>query len=341
MAAVTLISTLTYTNFADTTARIFYGGKDLPEVVDLADVMSLYMVESVPRGTGSQRVYDEIDGETYASYKSEGADATKKQTIAGYSKTMTVRRYAAEIDITFEAREYGKEAEVVRKLTSLATFCPQRMALDLTHRLTFCTATSYTDMDGETIATTVGDTKALVSATHSLTGSSSSYSNVITGNPIFSQGSFEVAMDRAVIATVNNFNEQRQMNFNTVVSYSGNGATTRAIRQLQNSTADVSQNNSGVTNVWGGMFRHVTLPRLATTATGAYNSDKAKYWFYIAAGQWEGHLGIWEEPHLKMPSEGNNGEDLHNDNWTFGARCGYGIVTVSPKGLLHSTGVGA
>jgi len=340
MAGTTLISSLTFTQFADTTARIFYGGKDLPQVRDLSEAMSLTMVDYIPKQTGEQKVYDEIDGETYARYKAQGADASKTQVIAGYSKTMTVRRFAAEIDITQEARDYGKEAEVVRKLTSLATFCPQRMALDLTHRFTFAAATSYTDMDGESVDVSMGDALALLSASHTLTGTSSTYSTIVTGNPQFSQGGFEVARLQANTQILNNFGERRVLMFNTVVT-GDDPSTLREVKQLLNSTADVDAAQSGISNVYAGQFRHVVLPRMASTATGAYDSTKAKYWFYVADGEFEFHLGIWEQPHLKMPAPSNNGEDPHNDNWTFGARVGYGICIPSPKGALGSTGLGA
>lgn len=339
MAGYSEISLLNFSEFADTTERIYYMGGDL--VPDLDAVKSLYMVENIPAGTGDRRVYDEIDGETYARLKDEGEEAQKTAVIEGYSKTMYNRRFGVEIDITYEARNYGKNQEILRKLTSLATFCPQRMALDLTHRFTFGTSTSYTDMDGESVDVSTGDTVALISASHTTTsGTPSTYSTVITGNPIFSPGGLEVAMGQANTQIVTNFGERRVMNFNTVVT-GDDPATVRAVKELLNSTADTTGNNPGVVNVYKGMFRHVILPRMATDATGAYDSTKTKYWFYVAAGEWEAHLGIWEEPHLKTPAPGNNGEDMHTDNWTFGTRCGYGICVVSPKGCLGSTGAGA
>jgi len=338
MAGYTQISLLNFSEFADTTERRWLEGPSL--VQDLADVKSLYMVESVPSGTGDRRVYDEIEGETYARLKGEGEDAYKTGVIKGYNKTMYARRFAAEIDITYEARNFGKDQEILRKLTDLATFCPQKMALDLTHRFTFAASTSYTDMDGESVDVSMGDSLAMLSASHTLTGSSSTYSTVVTGNPSFGQGGFEVAKLQANTQVLNNFGERRVMNFNTVVTHD-DPSTVRAVRQLNQSMADITQNNSGVTNVYKGAFRHIVLPRLATTATGAYDSTKAKYWFYMAAGEWEGHLGTWEEPNLKKPAVGNNGEDVHNDDWTFGTRCTYGICVVSAKGVVGSTGLGA
>lgn len=325
--------------FADTTERRFAEGADL--VQDLSDVMSLYQVENIPSGTGDRRLfYESFDADTYARNKAEGEDAQKAKVIMGYYTTMTRKRIAAEIDITYEARTDGKNQNILKKITSLATHVPQRMALDLTHQLTFATATSYTDMDGDTVATAMGDTYALAYATHTLTSAADTYTNVITGNPVFSAGALEVAMGLTNSEILNNFGEQRVMNFNTVVT-ANDPSTIREVRQLLQSTADPDATHSGVVNTYKGLFRHVILPRLATSATGAYDSTKIKYWFYIAVGQWEAHLGIWEAANLKKPAPGNNGEDLHNDSWTFGCRGGYGITIVSGRGCMHSTGAGA
>ena len=335
---VTEISLLSYSEFADTTARRFVEGEAL--VQDLDDAKSLYMSESVPHGTGDRRVYTEYSGETYAHFKAEGADATKSQVVQGYTKTVTARRFGCEIDITAESRMFGKNQEILRKLTSLATFIPQRLALDLTHRITFATATTYVDMDGETVTTTVGDALALVSASHTLAGSSTTYSNVITGNPVFSASALDTARDQANTQIYNDFAERRVMKFNTVVT-TDKSSTVRAVRELLNSSADPNGANAGVFNVDKGMFVHKVLPRIATTATGARDSTKDLYWAYIAVGEWEAHLAMWEEANLKMPAAGNNGEDVHNDNWTFGARGTWGIEIVSPKGFLMSTGAGS
>jgi len=338
MAGTALISTLAFDDLVDTTERIYAKGST--KVADLDAVKSMFMVESVPNGTGDRKVYDEYDGETYARLKVEGGDAQKVQVIKGYNKTMYAKRVAAEIDITFEARTFGKNKEIISRLTSLSTFVPQRMALDGTHRFTFYTATSYVDMDGETVDITMGDSLALGSASHTLTGVSDTYSTIVPGNPQFSAGALEVAMLQANTQILSNFGEQRVLSFDTVVT--GNDpATIKNVKQLLNSTADVDSSNSGVTNEYKGMFKHVILPRLATTATGAYDSTKAKYWFYIASGELEAHLGVWEEANLKTPSSTNNGEDVHNDDWTFGTRGTYGYCIVSPKGFLGSTGLGA
>lgn len=133
MAGYSTISSVSFSDFVDTTERVHAAGDSLIE--DLDRVRSLYKVEVIPPNTGSQRIYDEYDGETYARYKAEGADVSKTNVIKGWNKTMTMRRFGAEIDITWEMRHVGKDQEIINRLTNLAKFCPQRMALDLTHRL--------------------------------------------------------------------------------------------------------------------------------------------------------------------------------------------------------------
>ena len=340
--AFALLNTVSQSEFTDLTERIWGMG---PEMLGGMPARSLFIEQNMAAHTGDTRRFQEIDVETYANMKREGEDATVSTVSHGYSLDMTVRRFAKEVNITWEMRRFNKEPEVVAQLTNLAHFCPQRMELDLTHRLSFATATSYTDLDGETVSTVVGDTLALVSASHTLTDSASTYSNLITGNPVFSPSALQVAEERANTQMLSNLGERRVMNFNTIIT-SDDPATVHAVKQLLASEADVDQSNSGVMNTFRGRYRHVVLPQLASTAVGAYDSTKANYWGLAsigngAANSWQAYLGIWEAANLKTPGSGNNGEDVHNDNWTYGTRCAYGIATVSGRGLLWSTGAGS
>lgn len=334
MAGTSHITSLVFSDFVDTTDRIHNMGDTL--VNDLEAVKSLYQVSMIPKGTGSQRIHDEYDTETYARLKIESGDISKVKAIKGWSKTATMRRFGAEISISWEMRNVGKDREVINRLTSLAKYCPQRMAIDLTHRFTFATSTSYTDMDGETVDVSMGSTTstALIDSTQDLTGSTSTYSSVITGTPYFSKGAYQVARERSNTQIVDNFNNRRIMKFNTIVT-SDDPATVDEVQILKRSTTDPTQNNPGVVNTYKG-FDHVILPRLATDANGAYNSAKAKWWFYVAAGEWPAYLDIYEEPTLSTPMTGNNGEDIHNQDWTFTSTCAYAICVVVARGCLGS-----
>jgi len=330
MAGSTLINSVTFSDLVDTTKRIHSMGEYL--VDDLAAVKMLYKIENIPNNTGTQRIHDEYDTETYAHYKAEGADATKVAVIKGWSKTSYMRRFAAEIDLTHEMSKFAtSDANIVNKMTALAKYVPQRMALDLTHRFTFATSTSYTDMDGDTVDVSMGYTTstALVDSTHDLTGSTSTYSTVITGTPYFSKGAFQIARERANTQIVSNFNERRVYNFKYIVT-SDDPDTVDEVQILLKSKTDPTQNNSGVVNTYADGFVHVILPRLATTAAGAYDSTKAKWWFYVAE-EASLYLDIYEAPYMKAQDE-----DVHNDNTTFGTRGAFAICCVVGRGTLGS-----
>lgn len=336
------LNTVSISQFTDLVERDFGVWND--RFVDTGNAMKLFIVENMADFTGDRRRYAEIDTESFANVKPEGDDAVKAQVQYGYEKDCIMRRFAKEIDITWEMRRLNKKPEVMSRLTSLNQFCPQRMEIDMTHRLTFGTSTSYTDMDGLTVDTTVGDGLALVSAVHTLRGSSSTFSNVITGNPTFSKGGLEIAEGQMNTQILSHFGERRVMDFNTIFS-SDDPSTVNDIKQFLNSTSDVDQNNPSVMNVYYRKYTHVILPWLATTASGVYDSTKAKYWGVVAAGNgvrgWQAYLGVWESPNLKKPMPGNNGEDFHNDNWTYGTRGAWGLCVVSPRGFLLSTGLGS
>lgn len=332
------INLLSFTQLADTTQRLVADAYQ--HLSDLQTVKSLYSVDSIPAGTGTQRTFTSYASELYANYMAEGADAELASHAQGRSKTMTMYRFGKNVEVTHIGMKFANTSKVITQLTSLADYIPQRMAIDLTHRFTFITATSYTDMDGRTIDTTIGDdTYAVVYTAHTLTASSSTYSNVITGNPVFSKGAFEVAKGITNTQMLDDFGNRIVMDFNTVVT-GDDPSTISSVLELLNSTSNPTQNNPGVVNTYKGYFRHVVLPRLATTATGAYNSAKAKYWGYMAIGSgakyWDGHVGIWEDAYSVAQDV-----SVKNDNMEFGTRGAWGLCVVTGRGVVWSTGAGA
>jgi hypothetical protein len=117
--------------------------------------------------------------------------------------------------------------------------------------------------------------------------------------------------------------------------------TMRAVRQILESTADIDAAHEGVVNTYKGKYSHVALPYLATSATGARDATKKKYWFLLAQygspqNSWQSYYGVFENENLKVPAPGNNGEDFSNDDWLYGTRGSMGQVTLSARGLVCS-----
>jgi len=325
-----LISALALDELTDLITKSFVMYQDF----ESRNAEQLFMRDDIPAGTGESKRFDEMDTETFARGMAEGEDAHKVSVAHGYTKTMYWSRRAAEIDITQKMRLTGKDREILAKITSLNHYCPERKELDLTHRLSFATSTEYTNMDGDTVDVTGGDSLAPVYSAHTLKHSSSEWRNRVVNDPVISQGALEAAETLANTNILNNFGETREMNFNIIFT-GKDAATVRTVRKILQSTSDIDQTNPGVANTYTG-YRHVILSKLATDANGALDTTKRRWWGIFADGQVQQHYGVWEENNLKTPSAGSNGDDVHNDNWTYGSRMAYGIALVSARGLIMS-----
>lgn len=330
----TFLNTATFPELTDLVNRNFVsvGGMIVP------NAKQLFMTDSMGPNEGELKLIQEYDTTTYARAKPQGVDAKKAAFGIGYYITIKVKRIGIESEITFEMRRYNKKQEVMAAITSLPYFCPQRVELDLTHRLTFCSSTSYTDIDGNSVDLTVGDGLALASTVHTLKFSTLTYSNRVSGDPLFSKGALEAAELLTTTDILSNFGEKRVMDFNTIVT--GNNPTIcNAVKQFLRSVSDNTQNNAGVVNVNQDKYRHVILTQLATTATGAIDSTKKNWWFLAAVGSmlrgWQAWYVEWEAQNL-IPSTSGNGTDVHKDIWYYNVRQSYNIGIVSGRGLICS-----
>lgn len=330
----TFLNTVTFPELTDLVNRKFISVGGL--IVPVAK--SLFITDTMGAGEGELKLLQEYDTTTYAKAKNQGADAKRASFGIGYYITIKAKRIGMESEITWEMRRYNKKQEVLAAITSLAYFCPQRVELDLTHVFTFASSTSYTDLDGNVVDLTVGDGLALVSTVHTLKFSSTTYSNRISGDPLFSKGSLEAAELLTTTDILSNFGEKRVMDFNTIIT--GNNPTVcNAVKQFLTSISDNTQNNAGVVNVNKDKYRHVILPQLNTTATGAIDSTKKNWWFLAAIGAglrgWQAYYIEWEAQNL-IPSTEGNGVDVHKDVWYHNVRQAYNKGAVSGRGLIAS-----
>ncbi len=299
----------------------------------------MFVIESIPANSGNTREYTEVDLQEYAKFKGQGDQAQRAKVQQGYNKVITSYRVALDIGITYEMRTQNKYPEVVRRLTNLANTAINRRELDLTHRLTFGTATSYTDMDGRSIDVSLGDTLALFSTAHTIKGSSSTFRNRLANNPQLSRGALEGIEQLAAEQTMNQFGEKQVIPFDIIWTSDDPNTINTAMEYLK-SVAAPDFANSGVTNVYKAKYKHVILPRLATDNNGAVDTTKRKYWGLASSIYSTAHLAVWEEPHLKVPENLNAGEDFASDDWNFGVRAGYGIAIVNGSWIKFSSGDG-
>lgn len=284
--------------------------------------------------------HSSLDGFTFAKRKGEGDDYQQENPTQNYSKIMTKYRVGLKATITWEMRTYDKYREIARVLRGLGEASAQRMDLDLTHRFTFGTATSYVDQDGVTVPTTVGDGLALFSASHTVRGSSTTYRNLVANNPVFSKGGLEAGETLFAVQMIDSAGNKVVVKPEAIVT-TDDPNTNNTVAEYLRSTAAPDASHSGVTNTYRSKYNHIVLPYLATTSTGARDSSKEKYWMLASISHTDAILEISENPHMVAPSSGKNSEDFDNDDWMFKASSAYGIEITDPKWIVLSQGNGA
>ena len=292
---------------------------------------------NIDEHTGNTREFTEVDTNEYLSYKAQGAQAAAGIVQQGYTKTMTKYRIAENMAITYEMRTENKYPEVVKELTNGGSKGYKTIDLDLSHRITFGTATSYTDRVGRTISIDCGDDFQLFYSAHTLKGSATTYRNRLANNPRLSKGALE-GMERLVTEeTYNQLGEAKKgVSFDILFTTDDPNTVNTAMEYLK-SVAAPEGTNSGVTNVYQAKYKHVILPRVATTAAGATDSDKRYYWGIASSELSSFYFGMWEAPHMMSP-QGNGGIDIQTDDWVYPVRAGYGITTVGANFIKFSSG---
>jgi len=328
------LNTATLPQFTDLVTRMFT--EKLVTVPQLMRTSWLVREQAIPEWTGQFRRFAEFpDRSLYAKIKDEGNAAQKAKIQYWYEKDLQVVRKGIDISITIEMRKQWKNQEIVQWLVDLTETCQNRLDLDLSHRITFATATTYTNMEWRSEDITVWDGFQLAYTAHTLTGASTTYRNVLAWNPQFSKWALENIKKLAVEETFNNLWEKMAMDFN-VIFCTDDENTNNAIDELLNATADITSANAWTYNVYKGWMKKVRLPRVATTATWGVDTTKAKYWGIASTPNTQLVLWVSEAPYLITPAAGNNGEEFSTENWNYAARNAYWIATISWRWLKFS-----
>jgi hypothetical protein len=271
----------------------------------------------------------------FASFVPEGQNARAAAFQYGYEKDLQVRRYGLDIGITRLMRIGNKNPEIISSVVNLSRSINEGLELDLTHFLTFGTSTSYVDRDGNTRDISTADGLALFSASHTLSGSALTYSNIVSGNPAFSKGSLET-MERLIMEqTYDNLGQKLAMKFD-LIWCGDDSVTNNRIDEELGATADTTSSNAGTINVNNRKYRKVKLPYLATLATGAVDTTKRRYWGIACSEYTSLNCRMLEKPYLKTPQDGNNGEEFSSENWQYASRGSYGLAVVDAMWIKGS-----
>jgi hypothetical protein len=294
---------------------------------------ALYDVENTSLLNGEE---SSLDGFSVAKIKKEGEDFAYLDINQGDNKTWSIYEVGGMTKITWKMRVGNKYREMNARISNLGRAAAKRMEMDLTHRFTFGTATSYTNLDGNTVSTTTGDALALFYSAHTVNGSSTTFRNQVANNPVLSKGGLEAAEKLFATQMLDANGETVFEEPDTLITTNDPNTVNTALEYLR-STSAPDAGVSGVENVYKGKYRLIVLPYLSTTAAGVYNSDKAKYWMLANLKNTDAICKVLEAPTFIPPTE-NDGKEFETMDWKFACHAAYAIEVVRANWIVMSAG---
>ena len=277
--------------------------------------------------------YSSIDNPGFARRKDQGGAYTIGNPRQGYSMTLTKSRIGLMQSITWEMRQYDKYREIEKRMRFLGESTAMRIELDLTHLFTFgLQASSYTNMDGETISTTTGDAVQIFSNSHTVTGSATTVDNYM-GTTTFSRTGLEEG-ERLFVNMVNN-NDIKVVPMPDTIITSDEPAMVNAVNEFLKST-QVPDTADNAVNVYKSKYKHIVLPYLATTSAGAPTSTGRYYWMLADLKHKDAIVEFSEMPTFKMATPNSNGEDFETDDWKAKSSASYAYGVLDFKWITGS-----
>ena len=278
--------------------------------------------------------HSQIDGPGFARRKNEGQRYVIGSPKQGYSLLLTQARIGFMESVTWEMRKFDKYREIDRVMRRLGETTANRMELDLTHQFTFgMSASSYVNMDGETVATTAADGVNIFSASHTMTGATGNVSNLITAK--FSKAGLASA-EQLFTLMRDNLGTKVVVKPDTIVT-SDDPATINAVQEFLRSSGMPDTANNG-DNVYKAKYKHLVLPYLATDSLGNPDTTKVNYWILADLSHTDAILEISENPTFTAPKIGGNGEDFLTDDWSFKSSATYDYGVADFKWAVGSNG---
>jgi len=226
-----------------------------------------------------------------ARRRNEGDDAYKGNPKQGYSVTMTQQEIALGVDVTKQMRMFDKYDEIMRRVRGMGKSAERRMEMDVAAYLSYAWSTSFTNIDGESISVAGPDGLAMISASHTVNGSSSTFSNQIatTHSPI--SDSVLQGLEELFNGFLDDDGRTVPVTPNTIIT--GTHAPTKhAVQKILRSIQESGTTDNDI-NTFKGSYNHLVVPFLDfNLATEARDSNKARYVFLAALNPTENGLLI-------------------------------------------------
>lgn len=274
-----------------------------------------------------------------ARRKARGADAQKASTGQGYTVNFTQQTVALQADVEYELRKFDKYNEIMRLIRELSGSTNERMEFDLAAYLTYAWATSYTNIDGETVSTSTPDGLALIDDTHTPNKSADTWSNEIdtTHSPIST--SVLEGLEQKFNTFLDEGKGRPLFNRPTHILHGRHSPTKHEISRILKSNQEAGTANNDV-NTFKGVYTQVEVPYLGYEPSGdslVKNSDKDRFVFLAALdGDTKGlRMEVSEEARLVPPEQ-----VFESRTWEYMSQALYDTGLMNPAWIAGTKGDG-
>lgn len=330
-----LISTMTVPAIQDLVRKSFV--KETHQ--KSGDVRKIFIKETADWTSDTKRIH-ELDRERFAEQKVQGQSSAQRGIAQGYYKDITRKTISITRIVSGEAYQALTAHKLAEYASQTAKDVVDKAELDMRNFLGYSTgATSYTDNGGFSIDLTVGDGLAVFNTTHTLKGSSDTYSNILSGAPTLTNVALESGEDYFNYNVKDNYGQKIEMRANTIITTRKAIMVNKVDRLFGSvspeSIAGTANANSGVKNTYRNKYTHLVID-FDVTSLNATDANLAYYWFLASLGgmpeeRFQAYFVSWMSP-MVAPAE------VNQDKWilSYTARAAYGIGAVSGKGILVS-----
>jgi len=301
------------------------------------DVRQIFHKETGDWSVDRKRV-QEMDRERFAEQKVQGETSVQKGVAEGYYKEIIRKTISVTRLVSGEAYKALTAHKLAEYATSTASDVVGKIELDMRNFIGKI-GTSFVDNGGFTINTTTGDGQDVFDTGHTLKNSSTTYSNILSGAPSFSETALESAEDFFSYNVMDNYGMRIKMKPNTIITSPAATMVNRVARLLGSSSPEAIEgtgnSNAGVKNTYKGKYKHLVVD-FDVTALDVADSTLKFFWYLAALGgmpetSFQAYYVSWLSPMVATP-------EINQDKWilSYTGRAAYGIGAVSGKGILVS-----
>ena len=331
------LSTMSMPELFDLQKRVFADDTEVKDIqASTAALMSLFKADPFSGMDGGWKTAIESETQTFGNEQPEGTAPQLIRYGIGRTLNYTYVDYGNATTVTARAMRDNKYADVFSSLTRLPRLLMNRRYLDGVHQFTFGMVDSYTNLDGRVVSTLCIDGLRPFFNAHTLVFSPRTWTNIVPSNPAFSKAGLLASELLFKTNIIDNFGIEKPVTPTHLIT-TNDPTLVYNVRQIMGSSTETGQANPSQINALN-KYQHVILPRLDSTALGAYDATKKDMYILGRFGTSDGvdirfseRVGITMYPPHKDEMTGNVTSRVEGA-WIF--------RMVSAKGMVTSNGTG-